>query len=424
MFYSFVLSNQTAFAISNFNNLNDIMFYDSKDSGCSEVGYDLNSSGSDKSGSGIWNSGMTAPYILEQFAIETLKDVAAKKGVDPTNAVTQEHVIALVAFMFGEGGDINNNDLFNPLNTGLNAPDLIDGAHSVSGVQSFKSFDAGVEATARTIVGKNQSRLGDVLTRKDSTADQFMYALTYYSKYDGNYFWASASLPPNQDSYYHGRLSIVQQVRGRYADIAGLVLGTAEKEQINNITNKSSLVYSPTTDNSNSIDANKSTGTSGCLYGNGVVAGNIVQTAINLAWPTFHTPALEATQSYIETLNKYNPGGTASADGADCGVFVSTVMRSSGVDENYPSMGTATQLNYIKNNPDKYNILDAVSSTADMQPGDILITPAGHTFIFIGLQSNGSDEASASLKERMPSLGKSTLTDSHGTTYSRVRVIK
>ncbi len=240
----------------------------------------VNVTGGSAATSGSWNSGDQPPYILEEFAIETLKDLAAKNNVPAANVatqvVTQEHVIALIAFMFGEGGDINNHDLFNPLNTGINAPDLINGAHSVSGVQSFKSFDAGVEATARTMMLPTQNRLAATLINQNTNAQQFMEALTYYQRYSGNAEWAAASMPPNQDSYYQQRLVLVSQVRSRYADIAGLQMGTPAKEQLENLTDKSKLQFHPTGDTSAPGDASNSivasqTGT--CSSANSLASG-------------------------------------------------------------------------------------------------------------------------------------------------------
>lgn len=366
-----------------------------------------------------WNSGLQPPYILEQFAIETLKDIASKMNVDQSSAVTKEHVIALVAFMYGEGGDIINQDLFNPLNTGIDAPDLLASANAVNGVQSFKSFDAGVEATARTMVGTYQRRLAEVLTQPDSTAKQFMYALTYFQKFPGNKFWASASLPPNEDSYYQGRLSIVQQVKNNYAGTAGLVLGTPQKEFLLNQIQPSKLQFKvgpDSTASDSNVDSTTACGDSG------VVSGNIVQTALNLAWPT--NKGMTPKQEYLDALRKYNPG----VNGADCGVFISTVMKASGADPNYPVSGTNIQENYVRSHPEKYDVVNSVSSTADLQPGDILIVNAGsgagadgHTYIFVGPQSNGLDEASASLNTRMPNLGKAVLADNRGN-YVRARL--
>src|SRR5688572_16456271 len=42
-------------------------------------------------GPGIWNSGLQPPYILEQFAIETLKAIASKRGVPQSATVTEQH---------------------------------------------------------------------------------------------------------------------------------------------------------------------------------------------------------------------------------------------------------------------------------------------------------------------------------------------
>ena len=371
----------------------------------------------------IWNSGLKPPYILEQFAIETLKDVAQKMSVPQSDTVTQEHVVALVAFMIGEGGDIENQDLFNPLNTGINDPALINGAAAINGVQSFKSFDAGVEATARTIVGSNQSRLADVLVQPGSTAKQFMYALTYYNKFPGNHYWAQASEPPKQDSYFQERLGYIQQVRNNYAGQAGLVIGTPEKEGLLNITDPSKLQFKVTGD----TGASTADSTAGC-GDTGVVSSNVVQTALNFSWPTDH--GMTPKQEYVDALRQYNPGNIGN--GADCGIFVATVMRATGADPNYPLSGTSLQEAYVRAHPEKYDVVDTVSSTADLQPGDILIVnsgngqgASGHTYIFVGLQPDGSDEASASLGTRMPSLGKSEVVDSsslHRGNYMRARL--
>lgn|GEM_PF-5637908 len=210
---------------------------------------------------GTWNSGLQPPYILEQYMIETLKDIAQKKHTTAQNTVTQEHVIALVAFAIGEGGDINNQDLFNPLNSGINAPDLVDGSHADNGVQSFKSFDAGVEATARSMTGTTQGRLGDILVQPNSTAQQFMEALTYYQRYPNNKFWAEASTPDQnakppakpqdrQDNYYAKRLDYVRQVSTNYGDNAGLVIGTAELEFQTHKTVTAKLQFHPVSSNS------------------------------------------------------------------------------------------------------------------------------------------------------------------------------
>lgn len=380
-----------------------ILYYNTEADTCSSG--TIATSGGVSGGNTIWNSGLQPPYILEQFAIETLKDVAVKMNVPASDTVTQEHVIALLAFMFGEGGDINNKYLFNPLNTGLNDPSLVSGTAAANGTQSFKSFDAGVEATARTIVGSNQTRLADTLTQPQSTAEQFMYALTYYQKYSGNAFWAQASEPPNQDHYYQQHLQLVQQVRSKYADIAGLVIGTPAKEQLINETDKALLTYHPTGDQSSATNAGSTPGAGGGCLGGGIVAGSIVNTALGLAWPsTGHGKnKQDATTAYQSAMPTYN-GSTGNDEWSDCGVFVATVMVASKADPNYPKRGTSVQQQYILSHPELYQTIPGVTSTSQLQPGDILVN-SQHTFIYVGAQSDGYNTVEASLHGHVPQAG-------------------
>ncbi|HYH36339.1 MAG TPA: hypothetical protein VD706_02450, partial [Candidatus Saccharimonadales bacterium] len=386
---------------------------------CPATGSDTGGAGNAAAESGSWNSGLQPPYILEQWAIEVLKNVAAKMKVDEANTVTQEHVTALVAFAMGEGGDIMNSDIFNPLNTGLNAPELIEGAHSVDGVQAFKSFDAGVEAAARTIVGSYQDRLADVLIKPETTAKQFMYALTYYNKYPGNKFWASASVGGAAAGYYQGRLDLVNQVSGNYKGTAGLVIGTPAFEQEQNLTKPQLLQF-----NGGGGEAVTDSGGGLCEDGSpSEGAAAIAEMAVKLSWPESHgtTPKPE----YQAAIDKYNKG----LNPADCGIFVSTVMHASGADPDYPPAGTFLQEPYVREHPEKYDVVDKVDKVSDLEPGDILIVnqgsgadAAGHTFIYVGKQPGTSyDAASASLDSRAANLGETILSDSRGN-YMRARL--
>ena len=114
---------------------------------------------------------------------------------------------------------------------------------------------------------------------------------------------------------------------------------------------------------------------------------------------------------------QFNPNGPGMAD---CGGFVATVMRASGADTNYPAGGTANQEAYVRSHPDKYDILDKVEAikSPDVKPGDILIVNQGsgdgglgHTYIYVGKQANGFDQASASLGSRTANLGKAEAAD-------------
>ena len=387
---------------------------------CDAGGSDAGDAGSDGKGgdSGSWDSGLKPPYILEQWAIETLKDLAKKKGTSESDAVTKEHVTALVAFAIGEGGDINNGDLFNPLNTGIDAPELVAGGHSVSGVQSFKSFDAGVEAAARSFAKPQYSRLATALLKSDSTAKQFMHALSYNWE-NGGAIWAEAS--KDEPTYYQGRLALVRQVNGNYKSFASLVIGTPGKELPENKRDASKLKFDS---GGGSVD-DSSTGAT-CGSNGSTNATGIAAEALKLSWPD-DTHGTTPTPEYKQAYDKFNSKGPGIAD---CGGFVATVMHASGADKDYPPGGTAAQEAYVRAHPDKYDVVDKVSSTSDLKPGDILIVnqgsgsgASGHTYIYVGPQSaaHNFDEASASLGSRAANLGKAVLSDSRGN-YLRARL--
>ncbi len=148
--------------------------------------------------------------------------------------------------------------------------------------------------------------------------------------------------------------------------------------------------------------------TSGCnVTGNGAVAGNIVATALNLALTSpvknGTTAKSDARDTYQTAKPQYNP----TTDWTDCGGFVSTVMKASGVDPNYP-LGTSVEADYVKAHPEKYQIINSSAFTiTDLQPGDILIsTTAGHTMLYTG--QAGTPFADASLGGRVPSVRLST----------------
>lgn len=142
------------------------------------------------------------------------------------------------------------------------------------------------------------------------------------------------------------------------------------------------------------LDPNSTLSNSNCSNLGG---GIIVQTAIKLAWSDGIQHS-EPTDAYRELIG--------NADATDCGRFVAAVIRSSGVDPNYPVVYVPTQYTYIKSHPEKYQIIDNPSSVADLQPGDIIIYKDGsHTELYIG---NAAGEefafASASLYGHAPML--------------------
>lgn len=224
----------------------------------------------------------------------------------------------------------------------------------------------------------------------------------------------------------------------RYSSGGTAGLSVAPTETQNYVKNVYSLINSGFTKSGNpnysdptSTVGGGGSGESGASVSsscNGASQGSVVQTAVNLSWPGPHGPPLEAKQEYLDTINKYNPEGIKDSGGADCGVFVSTAMRASGADTNYPVAGTAAQENYVRSHPEKYDVVEKVNLPSELQPGDILIVNSGsgvggsgHTYIFVGPQSKGYNAASASQGTRMPSLGGSVLQDERGY-YLRARL--
>lgn len=127
--------------------------------------------------------------------------------------------------------------------------------------------------------------------------------------------------------------------------------------------------------------------------GGGVVAGNILETAKNLAWSepfAGRTAGSDwkslAKPEFVAAVEKYNKSLLGDNETyADCGKFVSTVMHASGADPNYPAAGTSNQMAYVKDPAKNGGIFDIVSSPkkSDLRPGDILLFD-GHTAIYGG----------------------------------------
>jgi hypothetical protein len=81
--------------------------------------------------------------------------------------VSSSNVAALVAFQAHEGGHMNNDAAYNPMNTTLNLP----GSHAVTkiGVRAYVDWDQGIEATAKTLAQKNMSAITAALARNASS---------------------------------------------------------------------------------------------------------------------------------------------------------------------------------------------------------------------------------------------------------------
>ncbi len=246
--------------------------WDDQESGeCSVVSsLSLESNGSSSSERIGYQSGVAGPYTLEEFMIHSLKALALAKGVSEEDAVTEQHVIALVAFAIGEGGDIQNRNVFNPLNHGKMPGDngTLTGDGS-SGFVRYDTFDDGVDATARVLNGTHQQRLAAALTDPNTSAEDVMYALSYWyqfkqSGFANDSFWAEASgnrepggLSQYYDpeagttsstitnDYYQGRVGLVNSTIKNWEGTAGLIVGTEAEEQDTGAVAPSRLTYNP-----------------------------------------------------------------------------------------------------------------------------------------------------------------------------------
>jgi hypothetical protein len=156
----------------------------------------------------------------------------------------------------------------------------------------------------------------------------------------------------------------------------------------------------------------------GCGAGN----GDIVKTALQLAWDT-PGHGHDAKPGYPEAQRKYN-GSTGYDELTDCGVFVATVMVMSGVDKDYARRGTSIQREYVRNSP-KYQVFENLTNEGQLKPGDIFVHN-GHTFIYTGNYKGGDGKtynaASASLYGHVPEATHVYFSDSRGHyTVARIR---
>ena len=146
----------------------------------------------------------------------------------------------------------------------------------------------------------------------------------------------------------------------------------------------------------------------------GVKQDDIVETAKGLAWdspvPRQSSPwSSKARPEFVTALKKYNASLAGNESNyADCGVFVSTVMRASGVDPDFPPISTGVMKPYLEKSP-KYKV-NTRPTLESLKPGDILIVHGGggqHIEIYTGEIGKKDGQAlvmvDASLRQRTPS---------------------
>lgn len=145
-----------------------------------------------------------------------------------------------------------------------------------------------------------------------------------------------------------------------------------------------------------------------CSFGAG--NGDIAETAIALAWPkkvnNGYFKNKPEYQKALEETGVSKLGDSCSMGGNSCDAFVATVMRYSGADTEFPCCGANMQGNYMNKNSDKYQAIGHITSTKNLQAGDILWRD-GHIKIYIG----DGRQADASHCQRTASIAEQTYFD-------------
>ena len=140
--------------------------------------------------------------------------------------------------------------------------------------------------------------------------------------------------------------------------------------------------------------------------------GDIVNTALALAW-NIETEGQHAKddpkpeyERAMHSVGTWYPGGpcgssgTCAPNGASCDIFVSTVMKHSGVDVDFPNYGPTSQGNHMLNHPDEYEEIPNLGDASNLQPGDIFVAFDEHILIYMGIEDGKWMQASASFNGR------------------------
>jgi len=153
----------------------------------------------------------------------------------------------------------------------------------------------------------------------------------------------------------------------------------------------------------NSISSSNSSGNcSSSSSGNKLGNATISERALELARPESDKAAAyagEVTDKQMEALRAtglINYGEPYVQKGMSCDAFVSMVMSTT-VDPEYVKhcCGVANLVQYMRNNPDKYEKIPYNGSTSNMKPGDIISSGTGGgsgAHIEIYVQVNGEDK--------------------------------
>lgn len=143
----------------------------------------------------------------------------------------------------------------------------------------------------------------------------------------------------------------------------------------------------------------------------GAVRGNIVKTALNFAvdHPVENgtTQPEQAKEEYRKAIVEFNETAAKYPEITDCGRFVATVMRASGSDSEFPTVGVGGMRDYMAKSSKYQKIEKANASNIldTMKPGDIITITGGHEHIMLYSGENqGNYAVDASYTQRIPSV--------------------
>lgn len=176
----------------------------------------------------------------------------------------------------------------------------------------------------------------------------------------------------------------------------------------------------PAVDSVLSTDSSESCSPSGSVQA-------AVDLAMKYAWPD-GPHGLTPNKAYAQAIASHPKEYKGGCNGADCGAFVTRVMRDSGADKKYneKECNTACQKAYMDAHPNLYKNLGTKTSTAGLEAGDIAITANTHTYMFVGDQSKHPEfkgnSASASLCQRMPNASNAYFKDVEGVPFTWYRL--
>ncbi len=161
-----------------------------------------------------------------------------------------------------------------------------------------------------------------------------------------------------------------------------------------------------------------------CVSSNDTIANTALSISKSgyVAGDTTPSPAYEAAMK--ATGNWQKPNGI-QPEGASCDQFVSTVMRFSGSDPDFPTFGPLVQKAHMESHPEMYQLVDHQFDINNLQEGDIFVAGDSnwrHILIYT-LVDGVPGQAAASYGNRTGQHFKGIYFTERGYTYSVYRRI-